>query len=230
MWECLCSCGNPEIVLVTTKALLSGHTRSCGCLVSEAAIANLPTPKDQRKRYKKRWEITDDEGRVWYSLFRAAQILGVVEQQILLWKEACGWLDGDGIETKKFTDGLGRNVPYYSKEDVDTIADVRRDRKPLPVIPDHTPLIEIAAQLKTSVRVIRKQLKRIGGEVAKFDGKRKDGHSSKRTYLANRVFDKLKVLNASRLSRLKSRVGKAGRRIAERNMPIYKTCADVYAE
>lgn len=31
-WECLCDCGNPEIVLVTTKNLRNGITKSCGCL------------------------------------------------------------------------------------------------------------------------------------------------------------------------------------------------------
>ena len=33
-WKCICSCENHNIVYVITSQLTSGHTKSCGCLVS----------------------------------------------------------------------------------------------------------------------------------------------------------------------------------------------------
>jgi hypothetical protein len=38
-WECRCSCGNPNSVLVRGQHLLWGHTKSCGCLSREAREA-----------------------------------------------------------------------------------------------------------------------------------------------------------------------------------------------
>lgn len=38
-WECACDCGN--IITTTTGHLLSGHTRSCGCLIADWARENL---------------------------------------------------------------------------------------------------------------------------------------------------------------------------------------------
>jgi hypothetical protein len=40
LWLCYCSCGRQK--LVTTCHLRSGHTKSCGCLSSEASVRNLP--------------------------------------------------------------------------------------------------------------------------------------------------------------------------------------------
>lgn len=35
-WNCLCDCGNPKYIKVTTNHLITGHTKSCGCLKSIA--------------------------------------------------------------------------------------------------------------------------------------------------------------------------------------------------
>lgn len=35
-WSCLCDCGNPKEVIVTSYRLTSGHTKSCGCLYKES--------------------------------------------------------------------------------------------------------------------------------------------------------------------------------------------------
>lgn len=53
-WECLCSCG--EKVVVTGKVLLSGHKKSCGCLLKEA----LP-PAQRRAR---KIQLMEQE-RIW---------------------------------------------------------------------------------------------------------------------------------------------------------------------
>ena len=36
-WECRCSCGNPNTVVVSSDFLKSGHTKSCGCIHRECA-------------------------------------------------------------------------------------------------------------------------------------------------------------------------------------------------
>ena len=45
IWECKCDCGNPNPIFVSSSALKSGNTQSCGCLkhtsIGEEIIANL---------------------------------------------------------------------------------------------------------------------------------------------------------------------------------------------
>jgi len=50
-WECKCSCGNPKTLLVYTHYLLSGHTKSCGCMKTG------PAPDRQKQN---RFEFRDD--------------------------------------------------------------------------------------------------------------------------------------------------------------------------
>ena len=51
-WYCKCSCGNPELILVNSSRLRTGHTRSCGCFALEIR-------KEQNKKHN-RFEIQDD--------------------------------------------------------------------------------------------------------------------------------------------------------------------------
>jgi hypothetical protein len=37
-WECKCTCGNPNSIVVSAAHLKNGHTQSCGCLNAEAHI------------------------------------------------------------------------------------------------------------------------------------------------------------------------------------------------
>ncbi len=39
-WECRCDCG--RVVVVDKHALMTGHTKSCGCLRREKCKTNLP--------------------------------------------------------------------------------------------------------------------------------------------------------------------------------------------
>ena len=36
--KCICSCGNPDEIIVKTESLKRGYTRSCGCLAKEVNI------------------------------------------------------------------------------------------------------------------------------------------------------------------------------------------------
>lgn len=39
-WYCLCSCGNPEKLLISGDVLKQGHSKSCGCLKKETYLSN----------------------------------------------------------------------------------------------------------------------------------------------------------------------------------------------
>ena len=58
MWACRCLCGNSNIIKVTTHDLISGHTKSCGCLKSEVTAERS---KQMFKQYNK-YQLLDDYG------------------------------------------------------------------------------------------------------------------------------------------------------------------------
>lgn len=43
---CRCNCGNPDLVLVLNASLLSGSSKSCGCLRAELLHAGARTPEE----------------------------------------------------------------------------------------------------------------------------------------------------------------------------------------
>lgn len=43
-YECVCSCGNPEILIKTGRSLSGGIVRSCGCLIGELNKARTGVP------------------------------------------------------------------------------------------------------------------------------------------------------------------------------------------
>lgn len=48
LWECVCECGNH--IVLHTKKLTSGNTRSCGCLLKEYNTSKKPDPQEKRIR------------------------------------------------------------------------------------------------------------------------------------------------------------------------------------
>ena len=44
-WECVCSCGNENPVIVKGGSLRTGHTKSCGCIQKEFASSNIGARK-----------------------------------------------------------------------------------------------------------------------------------------------------------------------------------------
>lgn len=53
IWECLCDCGN--IVIVPTKRLTNGHTKSCGCLKRERTREASYIHGKSKSRIHKEW-------------------------------------------------------------------------------------------------------------------------------------------------------------------------------
>ncbi len=57
-WECICDCGKKVIVL--SQSLLSGHTRSCGCLVKNGRIRKSRYSKEENLKRRK-----SKEEKIW---------------------------------------------------------------------------------------------------------------------------------------------------------------------
>lgn len=51
-WLCECSCEEKNLVVVRRAELISGHTRSCGCLAKESTIARNKITKKKYNQYK----------------------------------------------------------------------------------------------------------------------------------------------------------------------------------
>ena len=48
LWECRCQCGT--LIVVEARRLLSGNTRSCGCLHSDAARASAEIAREAKNK------------------------------------------------------------------------------------------------------------------------------------------------------------------------------------
>lgn len=191
VWECKCKCGNRDPVLVTGKALRGEHVKSCGCLKLEGNSSHFPSPAEQRRRYKAGCTQHDEKGRPFLSLSAAAKFCGVTVQTVLKWVIGCGWLDGAGIETKEFKDGLGRWVPYYLKEDLEDIRLAKATRANAPDVPGYTYVGDLVDDLGVTLRTVNKKLQRIRVTKKKVHGRSKDNCARLRAYVPNRVRDKL---------------------------------------
>ena len=66
-WECLCECGTR--IQVTTQALRTGNTKSCGCFKLERSSGeNNPSYNPnltEEERLKNRYELSGGNSRVW---------------------------------------------------------------------------------------------------------------------------------------------------------------------
>ena len=71
LWECLCECGNTAII--TSRNLISGHTKSCGCYSYECK-------KDKSIKYRK-YAISCKNDRL-YRLYR-----GIIQRTTILRKD-----------------------------------------------------------------------------------------------------------------------------------------------
>ena len=71
LWECLCECGNT--VIITSRNLISGHTKSCGCYSYECK-------KDKSIKHRK-YAISCKNDRL-YRLYR-----GIIQRTTVLRKD-----------------------------------------------------------------------------------------------------------------------------------------------
>ena len=71
LWECVCDCGNT--VYVSSRDLITGHTKSCGCIQKDAVKKSrlVHGDRDARlyrvwKSMKKRCENSNDKSYKYY--------------------------------------------------------------------------------------------------------------------------------------------------------------------
>lgn len=99
-WKCQCDCGN--ITYVTTSALKSGNTSSCGCLHSEL-ISNYMS--DKRKKYNE-YEFTKNYG-ICYDETKEHKWLFDLEDYELI--KSYYWSNHNGYAIAKYKE-LGTTV------------------------------------------------------------------------------------------------------------------------
>lgn len=107
LWECLCECGNKKIV--PTGALISGNTKSCGCLHSEKLIEQNKTHNASKTLLYKIWcamkERCLNEKSKYYNHYggRGIEISGIwinSFENFRDWAMLNGYQEGLSIERK----------------------------------------------------------------------------------------------------------------------------------
>lgn len=84
-WYCKCDCGN--ITKVSANHLKTGHTKSCGCLVSAGELAIINALRDIGCEYKTQYTFSDLKGdknyvlRFDFAIFKKDQLLCLIEFQ-----------------------------------------------------------------------------------------------------------------------------------------------------
>lgn len=187
-WNCDCSCGGTAVV--TAKAFQSGHTRSCKCLVIEAARGNLPPPAELRRGYKGKG-LQERNGRRYVSLMATADILGVTHVTLRNWAkqagDGCPWLDGEVLPTTPLPIGNGRTAAFVAETDIERVRAARAARLRVPGVQGGTYLPDVAKDLGISERAVRKRVRRAGGEMKKQTARGRDGKPRRRTYVPTKL-------------------------------------------
>lgn len=129
-YECICSCGNPEILTKTAWCLRNGTTKSCGCLVKEVNKARTGIPTKHGMRYtptyqswlnmKARCDNPKNPAAVNYS----ERGIGYTEK----WKAFEGFFEDMGECPEGFTLNRKDVNMGYNKENCEWVDMVRQGR------------------------------------------------------------------------------------------------------
>jgi len=189
LWECRCKCRRK--VIVPTRRLQSGHTRSCGCL-KRCRWGQPYTKAKSRTAYAGKARLFVD-GRWWYSPVAAQRYLGVLKTTINGWKESCPWLGGKGLETLPMEGAHGRTYTYFAKDrdrGLDAVLRARQGRAPRPDVPDHVLIVAAAKELGVHPRQFRYWMGREDEPAVRVPSKGTDGRPTFRSYISRAFVEK----------------------------------------
>jgi hypothetical protein len=187
-WRCRCkACGRKKSV--QAGLLLSGKSKSCGCLMGRASCRNSPFTKGRAKLAHAEAVVKVIDGREFYAPRKAARYAGVSQLTLSHWSDTagtgCPLLSGETIEVVLHPTAYNREIRYYAKDD---LARVRKARRELIRVPRFAGLVYIgvaAKELGVSMRTLRRLMKaqRPPVHAAKLTARSKDGRPLKRSYI-----------------------------------------------
>lgn len=99
LWECKCKCGN--IKQATSSNLLSGQTRSCGCMKSYGEVLVRQYLENHNIKYKTEYNLGDLRG--------IAKSCARIDFAILKDDEVIGFIEVDGIQH------YDKSNPWYNQ-------------------------------------------------------------------------------------------------------------------
>jgi hypothetical protein len=185
-WLCRCGCCS-SFVAVPTSRLVTGKTRSCGCLRSRGGRPF--TKKAARDEHKAATIRTTADGRRWLAPRVAAERVKESQTTLRQWDAreggSCPWLNGAALETMTLPSAYSRNITYYAEGDIDRVVAAKAARLPVPEVPGHTYIGDALGELNCGEKVLRQRMRAAGVQVKKAGGKSKDGRALLRTYVPN---------------------------------------------
>ena len=192
--DCKCKvCGKTKAVRPKHLSIL----KSCRCIMADVGRRNVKFTRKVICEEQKKNEIKIDADGRWLAARAARRFLNVAKKTILLWRESCTYLEGQGIRTRPFPRTFSEQTltdDYYSEDDLKRIRDARTQRKPLPARAGYVHVVDAIKRLGINEAAFYQRLASIKEATDIIDGKSKIGRSTKRAYITQEAFDKLKAM------------------------------------
>lgn len=201
-WLCDCRCGGTTSV--EAGCLVSGNTRSCGCLLKEHFKKKVAFKKGEVSEAYRAKERINHSGEDYLSPRKSMHFLKVSKPTLSKWgrwkkrgnqAQGCPWL-GRAIKTLPQKSAFEREITYYLEKDLIRIREARCDVTQFPEYEGLTSLVD--AQQRLGFRhhfTIRKHAKdaRPLVRLVTKPAKTSDGRSVRRTYVPTRFVDELEL-------------------------------------
>jgi hypothetical protein len=130
--------------------------------------------------------VSDENGVHYYAPTYAARTLGVSVSTVQGFKVYCFWNDGNGVPTKKLTNGgLKRKFHHLHGQTVDRVKRAMADLPSIPEVPGHKYIGHVAEALGLCLRTLRRRMAAAKAKAVKKPAKCKDGRGGRRTYVPN---------------------------------------------
>jgi hypothetical protein len=185
-WLVQCDCEHRTRKVISSRALKSGASQSCGCLAQR--FSSTAAKREHASVAKQR---VDD--REWWSPRIVQRYLHISWTTLDIWWISCPWITGEGIETRELPSGYGRMITYSAKDDVVRVREARDKQSPIPAFPNLVYLKDALAELMCSRSTLRRRMQAARVKVVKRYGKGTDGRPMPRAYVPRRFVEKCKA-------------------------------------